>query len=264
MGCLMTVRRGPSDLSREPFRYRFLITVFGTIGYHVFNLFYKSSRRYRVNGEFEERSFAEGRPLIIAQYHYWDAFFFFAFRHRRNAIMCGDKWGGDLGAFIMAKLGIESVRRTTRPMDKNDPAYISGRQAKDELIGMVIDEGYNATMTVDGPRGPLFSVKPGIIDVAAATGAPIISMSVVARPHINAPTWERLWLPAPFSTIVTLFGGPVYVPADADDEKREEIRQTLERHMQAMKLRCEEISADRTKTKALISGEIRIDPLYGA
>jgi lysophospholipid acyltransferase (LPLAT)-like uncharacterized protein len=260
----MTVRRGPSDLSQEPFRYRFLITVLGTIGYYIFSLFYRSSRRHRVNGEFEERSFSEGRPVIIAQYHYWDAFFFFAFQHRRNAIMCGDKWGGDLGAFLMARLGIESVRRTTRPMDENDPGYISGEQAERELIKMVANEGYNGTMTVDGPRGPLFSVKHGIIDLAAATGAPIISMSVAARPRINAPTWDRMWLPTPFSNIVTLFGGPFYVPADADDGGREEIRQLLERHMQAMKLRCEEISADRTKMTALISGELTVDPLYGA
>ncbi len=260
----MTVKRGPSDFSQEPFYYGFLIKVLGTIAYRLFALFHRTSRKYRVNGDIEERFFAAGRPVIVAQFHYWDVFYFFAFQHRRHAIMCGDQWGGDLGAFLMAKLGIESVRRTTRPMDVNDPGYISGEQAKQELIKMVVEEGYNATMTVDGPRGPLFSVKHGIIDLAAATGAPIITMSVAAHPRILAPTWDHMRLPTPFSTIATIFGGPFWVPADADKSAKEDIRLTLERHMVALRDLCEEISADGTKMKTLVAGGLLVDPLFGA
>jgi lysophospholipid acyltransferase (LPLAT)-like uncharacterized protein len=260
----MTVKRGPSDLSREPFHYRFLITVLGTIAYRLFAIFYRTSRTYRINGEMEERFFSEKRPIIIAQFHHWDVFYFFAFRHRRHAIMTGDRWGGDLGAFLMANLGIETVRRTTRPMDENDPGFISGKQATAELIRMVTKEGYNATMTVDGPRGPLFTVKHGIIDLATATGAPIITMSVAARPRITAPTWDRMRLPCPFSTIATVFGGPFYVPADADKKARENIRLNLERHMVAIRDLCEELSADGKKMNGLVAGTLPVDPLFGA
>jgi lysophospholipid acyltransferase (LPLAT)-like uncharacterized protein len=135
----MTVKRGPSDLSHEPFSYRFLITVLGTIAYRLFTLFYGTSRKYWINREIEERFFAEGRPVIVAQYHYWDVYYFFSFQHRRHAIMCADRWGGDLGAFLMSKIGIETVRRTTRPMDVNDPGFISGDQARREMVRMVIE-----------------------------------------------------------------------------------------------------------------------------
>ncbi len=257
----MTVKRGPSDLSHEPFSYRFLITVLGTIAHRLFALFYRTSRMHWIGRQDEQRFFSEGRPIVLAQYHYWNAFYFFAFQHRRHAIMCADRWGGDLGAYLLSRVGIETVRRTTRPMDENDPRYISGEQAKQELIKIVVEEGYNATITVDGPRGPIFSVKPGIIDLAAATGAPIITMSVAARPHLRIPTWDRMWLPSPFSTIVMILGGPFYVPADADEEKREYMMRVIERHMMSLKDLCEEASMDRRKMKALIRGDIPV-PLH--
>jgi lysophospholipid acyltransferase (LPLAT)-like uncharacterized protein len=257
----MTVKRGPSDLSHEPLSYRFLITVLGTAAHRLFSFLYRTSRKHWIGREFEERAFAEGRPIIMAQYHYWDIFYFFSFRHRHHAIMCGDRWGGDLGAFLMSKIGIETVRRTTRPMDEKDPGFISGTQAEEELIRMVNEEGYNGTITVDGPRGPIFSVKHGVIDLAAATGAPIIAMSVAARPHITVPTWDRMWAPSPFSTIVMVLSEPLYVPLGADQKGKEEARQVLEQHMVAVKDLCERASADRKMFKALVRGDIPIPPL---
>ncbi len=258
----MTVKRGPSDLSREPFKYRFLITVLGSGVNYLFRAAYRLSRRHRINGDIEGRFFAEGRPIILAHYHYWDIFYFLTFRHRRHAIMCGDRWGGDLGAFLMAKVEIETVRRTTREMDEDDPGFISGASAKRELVRMVVEEGYNAAVSVDGPRGPIFSVKQGVVDVAAETGAPIVTMSVATYPRVTVPTWDRMFVPVPFSRIVTIFGGPFYVAPNADERQRELTVRTLERHMVALKDLCEEASADKQKMKALIRGEVPVPPLF--
>lgn len=258
----MTVKRGPSDLSREPLLYHFLIAVLGTIAHRLFTLFYRTSRSYRINGEIEQHFFAEGRPIILAHYHYWDVFYFFAFRQRRHAIMCGDRWGGDLGAFLMAKVGIETIRRTTREMNETDPGFISGVQAKEELIRLVTEDNYSAAISVDGPRGPIFSVKRGAVDLAAATGCPIVTMSVAIRPYFRVPTWDRMWLPSPFSTIVTIFGGPFYVDSSADEKQKEKMINTLQRHMTATKDLCEDVSADRKKMKSLIRGDIRVSPHF--
>ncbi len=258
----MTVKRGPSDLSRETFTYRFLITVLGTAVYHIFALAYRSCRRYWINRDIEERFFSEGKPVILAHYHYWDIFYFFTFPRRRHAIMCGDRWGGDLGAFLMSKVGIETVRRTTREMEETDPGFISGSRAKEELVRLLVEENYNAAMSVDGPRGPIFSVKQGVVDLAAVTGAPIITMSVAAYPRITIPTWDRMPVPVPFGSIVTIIGGPFYVAADASEQERVKIVQKLEKHMMAVKDLCEEASADRKKMIALIGGDIPVPPRF--
>lgn len=258
----MTVKRGPSDLSRESFGYRFLITTLGTLVYYIFTLAYRSCRKYWIHRDIEERFFSGGRPIILAHYHYWDIFYFFIFRHRRHAIMCGDRWGGDLGAFLMAKVGIETVRRTTREMDQNDPCFISGAQAREELVRLVIEEKYSAAVSVDGPRGPIFSVKQGVVDIAAATATPIVTMSVAAFPRITIPTWDRMPIPLPFGSVVTLFGGPFYVAQDSSEEERQELVRMIERHMVAMKELCERASTDRKKMKALIEGRNPVSPLF--
>lgn len=256
----MTVKRGPSDFSREPFKYRFLITVVGSVVCRVFSLAYRTCRKYWINRDIEERFLKSGQPIILAHYHCWDIFYYFTFQKRRHAIMCGDKWGGDLGAFLMAKVGIETVRRTTRPMDQADPAFISGTQAKEELIRAVVEQGYNAAVSVDGPRGPIFSVKQGVVDLAAATGCPIVTMSVAAYPRVRVPTWDRMPIPVPFGSVVTIFGGPFTVPRDADGHERTAMIRTIEQHMAAVKDLCEQASTDRSTMRALIRGDIPIGP----
>ena len=260
----MTVKRGPSDLSGEKLSYRILIEGLGPVATALFTLGYKTARKYRINQEIEEVFHRKGRPVILAHYHYWDIFYFFNFQHRRHAIMCGDRWGGDLGASLMARVGIETVRRTTREMDPADPGFISGEDAKRELIRLVIEEGYSAAVTVDGPRGPIFRVKRGVIDVAATTGAPILTMSVAVHPYVTIPTWDRMSIPVPFCSVVTIFGGPFIVPKGADEAKKEEIRLTLEQHMIAMKELCESASHDRKTMRALVAGEIPVPALSPA
>jgi lysophospholipid acyltransferase (LPLAT)-like uncharacterized protein len=109
----MTVRRGSSDLTGESLKLRLLINVMGPIAYRLLTPLYRSCKRYWINSEIEERFISQGQPIIWAHYHCWDIFYFFNFQHRRHAIMCGDRWGGMLGASLMARIGIETVRRTT-------------------------------------------------------------------------------------------------------------------------------------------------------
>ncbi len=261
---VVTVKRGPSDLSGEPFLYRFLILKVGLVVFFLVSLFYKTSKKYFIRRENEERLFRERKPVILAHYHYWDVFYLFNFQHRRHAIMCGDRWGGDLGAYLLARVGTETVRRTTRDMDPTDPGFISGEAAREELSWLLREEGYNTAVTVDGPRGPIFRVKHGILDLASETGAPILTMGVAIHPRVTIPTWDRMLIPVPFSTIVTIFGGPFFVPKGADARTKEKIRLSLEEYMIAMKDLCEEASRDKKKMRELINGEIPIPALSPA
>ena len=92
----MVVKRGPSDLSSESFKIRFLINVLEPIAYLIFMQVYRSTRKFWINREVEDRFKEKGQPVIWAHYHYWDAFYYFNFQNRRHAILCGDL-GGNLG-----------------------------------------------------------------------------------------------------------------------------------------------------------------------
>ena len=156
----------------------------------------------------------------------------------------------------MARVGIETVRRTTRTNNPKNPGFISGEEALGELTKMVIHEKYNAAVSVDGPRGPIFSVKRGIIDLAESTGAPILTMSVATYPRWTVPTWDNMPLPVPFAKVVYIYGGPFFVPKGADDETKERIKDGIESHMHEIKDLCERVSLSKETIDDLIAGRV--------
>ncbi|PJD96286.1 MAG: hypothetical protein CK425_06240 [Parachlamydia sp.] len=64
-------------------------------------------------------------------------------------------------------------------------------------------------ITPDGPRGPRYTVKPGVILAAQQTDAAVFPMSWSATRFWQFNTWDRLILPKPFATISIIFGSPV-------------------------------------------------------
>jgi lysophospholipid acyltransferase (LPLAT)-like uncharacterized protein len=255
-GFPMVVRRGPSNLSGESLKLRFLIDVVGPMLYRIITPFYLTTKKYYINRELEALFTRRTQPVIWAHYHYWDIFYFFNFQNRHHTILCGDRWGGMLGAKLMAKVGIETVRRTTRTNDPKSPDFISGAEALDELIRMVREEEFTAAMSVDGPRGPIFTVKWGVIDLAERTGAPILTMSVATYPRVTVNTWDKMPIPLPFQKIVYLYGGPFFVPKGASQKTREKVRTALEAHMKEVKDFCEWVSGRRETIDALILGSL--------
>jgi lysophospholipid acyltransferase (LPLAT)-like uncharacterized protein len=62
---------------------------------------------------------------------------------------------------------------------------------------LLLREGSNIAITPDGPRGPAKVAAPGIIQLAAATGAPVYAASAQCRFHMRMPSWDRMILPFP-------------------------------------------------------------------
>jgi lysophospholipid acyltransferase (LPLAT)-like uncharacterized protein len=88
--------------------------------------------------------------------------------------------------------------------------------------------GHDVALTVDGPRGPRFEVKPGVVEVAKLTGCAIIPVTTSSRRHRTFASWDAFELPAPFTRVVVTYGPPVVVPRDADRELMEAKRRELE------------------------------------
>jgi lysophospholipid acyltransferase (LPLAT)-like uncharacterized protein len=80
----------------------------------------------------------------------------------------------------------------------------------------------------DGPRGPRYVVKPGVIHLARATGAPIVPVTYAASRMRQLHSWDRLIIPLPFCRVLYVIGEPLRVPRDADDRDLEAMRCELE------------------------------------
>ena len=82
----------------------------------------------------------------------------------------------------------------------------------------VLNSGGIVAITPDGPLGPPNQVKPGIIQMARATGGAIVPLTFGADRKKVFASWDEFNLPYPFSRIVLMFGAPLYIDAEESDQ----------------------------------------------
>lgn len=73
-------------------------------------------------------------------------------------------------------------------------------QAFRELLKAVGD-GYNVGITPDGSRGPIYDMKAGAATLAIRSGLPIILLSYNYTRAWRLKSWDRFYLPVPFSRV---------------------------------------------------------------
>ncbi|MEI8314596.1 MAG: lysophospholipid acyltransferase family protein [Verrucomicrobiota bacterium] len=95
-------------------------------------------------------------------------------------------------------------------------------------ITRLVQDGADAGITPDGPRGPKYKVADGVISLAQLTCAPIVPISYVLSHKIELNSWDGFMIPLPFSRATVRVGAPVAVATTADDEEREHKRLELE------------------------------------
>ncbi len=99
--------------------------------------------------------------------------------------------------------------------------------------------GHDVGLTVDGPRGPRYQVKPGVVEVAKLSGGAIVPLTTSSRRHRTFASWDAFELPAPFTRIVVEYGAPIRVPSDADREAMEATRKDVEASLRAITESCD-------------------------
>ncbi len=226
------VHLGPYDDGRFSFSTRLALSLGMTLGVGLVTSGYTLSRVGFIGDDINKEMLSRKQGIIYAHWHRYAQYYYFWVRHRRHVMMISQREGGEYGARCMAQVGVLAVRgsasslsRTGKIRDKK------GREALAAMVGLVRDEGFHAGLTVDGPKGPALSLKRGAVALARETGSPILVLTAAARPHARLFSWDRMWVPIPFSRIVYFFTGPFYVPGNAGERELEEIRAGLEAHM---------------------------------
>ena len=79
-------------------------------------------------------------------------------------------------------------------------------------------------ITPDGPKGPPYKIKKGILFAAAASSSKIFPLTWKASRFWQLPTWDHAQIPKPFSRIAISIGVPVSVSKEKKDKWNEEIK----------------------------------------
>ncbi|MEI8313476.1 MAG: lysophospholipid acyltransferase family protein [Verrucomicrobiota bacterium] len=121
-----------------------------------------------------------------------------------------------VGAFGMGSVRGSSSRR--------------GSRALLELVRIIRDGG-DIAITPDGPRGPRYSLGPGVILLAQTTGTPIVPIHASFSRCFRMKTWDGFIIPLPFSTISVTVAEQINIPKNLGEEEFERARKNLEDHL---------------------------------
>ncbi len=85
-------------------------------------------------------------------------------------------------------------------------AHNARHHALNQMIQRLKQCGEIMLITPDGPRGPRYEVKPGIIVAAQEAEAKVVPFSWQVNRAWELSTWDKMLIPKPFSKITVSFG----------------------------------------------------------
>lgn len=159
---------------------------------------------------------ARQRPLIVCIWHnrlLGAVIGDYRYAHRRrlpfSVLTSASKDGGWLAA-IAKKFRLGAIRGSS-----------SRRGAAAILeISRHLGGGGDIAITPDGPRGPNYSIAPGILYLAQHAGVGIVPAEVqITRYWRIGKKWDALWIPKPFSKITITLHTPLEVQGTDEEEK---------------------------------------------
>lgn len=138
------------------------------------------------------------------------------------AIIVSRSGDGEIISRVLQNQGHEIVRGSTSR---------GGIRALAGLIRSLKKRVRPGVITPDGPRGPRFKCKGGIITLAKKVGYPVIPLTYSAKKIKIFNSWDKFILPYPFTTCRIIYGKPVYVEKDADKDQENIYRMNLENEL---------------------------------
>jgi lysophospholipid acyltransferase (LPLAT)-like uncharacterized protein len=114
------------------------------------------------------------------------------FRHKRKlfGLISASNDGAWLVAFL-ENLGIGAIRGSSS---------FQGSQAFKQLLEK-LQEGYDVAITPDGPRGPRYQLKEGVVKLLELSNAPFVMMGCKLNGYWRLNSWDGFLLPKPFSKV---------------------------------------------------------------
>ena len=173
-----------------------------------------ASQRWRVEGSEHLAGVRAGQPCVVAVWHEQLALLpWLAVWLRRQGValtprlLVSRHQDGRILAGVMRRFGTVAVHGSSR----DHKARERGGAAAVRRLVEEIAAGESIVVTPDGPRGPAHEAAPGLAQIAALSGAPILPVGCRASRRWLLPTWDRMILPLPFGRAVIAIGAPVPV-----------------------------------------------------
>jgi len=165
-----------------------------------------------------------GRDFIFICWHGKMLLPIFIQRHRGICAMVSEHTDGELISRTIQLLGYTTVRGSSTR---------GGAKALIRLL-VAVKKGVIGCLLPDGRRGPRHYLKPGVIMLASRSQRPLLPITFAAQKPIQLKSWDRFTLWRPFSRLGLIYGEPISVPPDLNEQEMEHWRAIAQTAMEGL------------------------------
>jgi len=165
---------------------------------------------------------AEKNPVILAHFHGDELALVALTPIYRIATITSTSKDGELMTTVLRLMGGKTSRGS------------STRGAVSALKGLIehCKNGSNSSFAVDGPKGPLYEVKPGVFELSRLMKSEIFAAGVYCDRAWRFPkAWNKTYLPKPFANIHIVWLGPTGPITKLDDPRSPELAKALQNQL---------------------------------
>ncbi|MFH1033720.1 MAG: lysophospholipid acyltransferase family protein [Pseudomonadota bacterium] len=176
----------------------------------------------------EQKYLKEDNTAIAATWHRGAIFFLYFLGPLRPAIMVSRSKDGEFLARFIELYGGLPVRGSSS----------KGGGAALRTMAEMVQSGQArfAATVADGPRGPRYQAKAGMILLAMRTGLPLLPVMWSAdRAWVLKNTWDHTMIPKPFAKVKVMAGRERHYPPHLGKEEMEAARLELEQELNRIK-----------------------------
>ena len=162
------------------------------------------------------------KPFILAHFHGDEIALLFLTKKYRLSTMISTSKDGEMVNVVYKLLGGKTSRGS------------STRGGVSALKGLIqlCKQGSNCNIAVDGPKGPIYEVKPGVFELSRILKTEIFSAGVFCNSAWKFPkSWNKAFFPKPFSRIIIVWFGPLGPLTKLDDPRSPELAKALQNQL---------------------------------
>ncbi|MEO9777595.1 MAG: DUF374 domain-containing protein [Sedimentitalea sp.] len=188
---------------------------------------YRTSRWERQGFGAMDEVLAEGEPVIVALWHQrlMMAPYLFNLDLGKICSLTSAARAGRMAGQVQARFGFATIAMSS---------HMRHVTLSREVLGRMRD-GWSIGIATDGPRGPARIASTVPLVWARTSGKRVFVVAFSARRVVAFPTWDKMWLPAPFTRGVLMCREwQEDVPRRPTEEETEALRQKLELALDAI------------------------------
>jgi len=210
------------DFAHETFTARIIHKIVAPLA----RIWFKTCKVTIINEEVYREYASNDTPVVVGTWHRATLYFLYFFGHLRPMIMISQSKDGEFLAHYTSAMGAIPARGSSSR---------GGKKALKEMQHHLTSGGKACATVLDGPRGPAYVAKKGMIVLAKLTGSPFLPVIWSANRTLTIRnSWDKMVLPLPWSRVCVAFGDPIHIPRDITKREMERYRQMVEEWLNSM------------------------------